>query len=141
MSRGSGTESAESLDGRVPASDAILCCGTGNDCGESENCCAVMAGANLTNKGTPLTPVSAEMQVPLPAMSGTIGTHLKIKLKATKGRVGPIQEVRRTGIGGYIKQRRRYFPSCMGRVGSSELGEDIQCPVQVDDNLGGFFLK
>jgi hypothetical protein len=38
MSRGGGTESAECLDGGVPASDAILCYGTGNDCGESENC-------------------------------------------------------------------------------------------------------
>ena len=51
MSRGSGTESTECLDGRVPASDAILCCGMGNDCGESEICCAAMAGATLTNKG------------------------------------------------------------------------------------------
>jgi hypothetical protein len=38
MSRGDGTKSTEPLDWRVLASDAVLCCGTGNDCGESGNC-------------------------------------------------------------------------------------------------------
>ena len=38
MSYGGGTESTECLDGRVLASDAILCCETKNNCGESENC-------------------------------------------------------------------------------------------------------
>jgi hypothetical protein len=37
MSHGDGTKSAERLDWRVLASDAVLCCGTGNDCGESGN--------------------------------------------------------------------------------------------------------
>jgi hypothetical protein len=64
---------------------------SGADC-RTCGACAAMAGATM--KGTP---VSAEMRVPLLAVSGTVGTHLKIKSKATKGRAGPIGEARRTG--------------------------------------------